>query len=323
MEKWCFVAPLFTQFLGCIVDIFGWPVTVRNDDEERWAQRWTDLYLHFRGKRVKGGGGLVLDHLLSQFTLISAQGQTLDKNLHHGDRERMHNVHWTSHLMTFCWYLRRWDWNLCSTNIVWVLVLVTIFCTRKIPRQSSIECVCARWCQSFRICIEISPMLENHWIFTTSVSERKPSKSDKIWFILLRPDWTVSHQGLNWLVGVNDRLNSHICISQWQGPGLLVNCPIPNLLMLCFYKLAQAIIFPTLCWRCALWWWWKSWYVYCLVLNQPLEQLLIQLVLSLSKNYTVQLQIRELGCWYICPMPRKEQLDVGWLSGKGLRLNIS
>ena len=143
----------------------------------------------------------MLDHLLSQFTLVSAQGQTLDKNLHHGDRERMHNVHWTSHLMTFCWYLRRWDWNLCSTNIVWVLVLVTIFCTRKIPRQSSIECVCARWCQSFRICIEISPMLENHWIFTTSVSERKPSKSDKIWFILLRPDWTVSHQGLNWLVG--------------------------------------------------------------------------------------------------------------------------
>ena len=60
MEKWCFVAPLFTQFLGCIVDIFGWPVTVRNDDEERWAQRWTDLYLHFRGKRVKGGEVLCL-----------------------------------------------------------------------------------------------------------------------------------------------------------------------------------------------------------------------------------------------------------------------
>ena len=36
-----------------------------------------DLLLQFRGKGVKmgGGRGLSFDHLLSQFTLISAQGQ--------------------------------------------------------------------------------------------------------------------------------------------------------------------------------------------------------------------------------------------------------
>ena len=44
---------------------------------------------------------------------------------------------------------------------------------------------------------------------------------------------------------------------------------------------------------------------------------------GLSKNYGGSWRLETVGGWYICPMRTKEQLDVGWLSGEGLRLNIS